>query len=303
MSSQKSKRTTVAVHNGDFHPDDVTAVAILSLYLNRPLNIVRTRDPKILAEIDYVFDVGGEYKPNKNKYDHHQQSFNLKRKNGVAYSSAGLAWKHFGEKIVGSREVWQKIDEKILQPLDAEDSGIELCESYFKNIAEYTFTDYLHALNNTWKEKTRSSLHAFEQAVADAKKMLEREIKRSQDNKLGEKNIKNIYKKTADKRIIVLDANYSWKKVLDNFPEPLFAIFPDFENNTWHATAVHVKGFKFKYRLNYPKNWAGKTGKELVEITGVPDAVFCHKHRFIAVAKSKGGAIALAKLALSSQKL
>ncbi|MEK7088001.1 MAG: MYG1 family protein, partial [Patescibacteria group bacterium] len=39
---------------------------------------------------------------------------------------------------------------------------------------------------------------------------------------------------------------------------------------------------------------------KLAEVTGVPDAVFAHRNRFMAVARSKEGAIALAKLALQS---
>ena len=288
----------VCVHSGKFHPDDVSAVAIISLYLNKPIQILRSRDPKVWAASDYVFDVGGIYDPATNRFDHHQESFTMKRGNGIAYSSAGLAWKHFGEKIAGSHEVWQKIDEKIIQPIDAEDNGQELYTNNFEGISPYTFGDHLHAFNLTWKEKS-GSLEAFEQAVIEAKKMFQREIKRIADNLLGQARVREIYEKASDKRIIVLDDHYSWAKVLDQNTEAFFVIVPDSENNTWHALATRDPHFKFKNRLNFPENWAGKRDEELAKITGVSDAIFCHKGLFIAVARSKEGAIALASLALN----
>jgi len=36
----------------------------------------------------------------------------------------------------------------------------------------------------------------------------------------------------------------------------------------------------------------------LAKVTGVPDATFCHNGRFLAVAKSKEGALKLAEIAL-----
>jgi uncharacterized UPF0160 family protein len=52
--------------------------------------------------------------------------------------------------------------------------------------------------------------------------------------------------------------------------------------------------------MNLPLEWAGKSGDELIQITGVTDAIFCHRERFIAVAESKEGAVKLAHLALAA---
>lgn len=35
--------------------------------------IVRTREPQLLAQCDVVVDVGGEYDPQRHRYDHHQR--------------------------------------------------------------------------------------------------------------------------------------------------------------------------------------------------------------------------------------
>jgi uncharacterized UPF0160 family protein len=301
MSSPRNKKIKVAVHNGTFHPDDVFAVAILSLYLGKRPEIIRSRDPKALAKAKYLFDVGGIYNPKKLKFDHHQESFKEKRKNGVTYATAGLVWKQFGKKVVGSNEVFEKIDMKIIQPIDAEDNGVELYKNNFEEIHPYTFGDYIHALNPTWKEKN-DGLKDFKDAVGEAEKILKREIKRAKDSLHAEKIILQTYKRTKDKRIIVLDDQYSgWKRVLGKFKEPLFVIKPVFENHNWHATAMNVEGFKFKNRLDFPKKWAGLANEKLQKITGVPDALFCHTKRFIVAAKSREGAIALARIAIKSK--
>jgi len=87
----------IAVHNGEFHTDDVFAVAILKLiYPN--LIAIRTRDKDKLKEVDARVDVGFKYDPSSGDYDHHQKEGAGKRKNGVPYASAGLIWKHFGKK-------------------------------------------------------------------------------------------------------------------------------------------------------------------------------------------------------------
>ena len=292
------KRIKVAVHDSKFHSDDVFSVAILSLYLNKPLKIFRTRDQKILSKMDYVLDVGREYNPSKFKFDHHQEGWNEKRENGILYATCGLLWKEYGTKITGSFELAQKIDEKIIQTIDAEDNGIEIYKNVIDGVTPYCVVDYISSLNPTWVEKEADELQAFKKAVAEARIILKREIKKSEDSLLGKKRIQEIYKKTEDKRILILDDDYSWKKTLSLYPEPLFVIKKYNDTKKWSIKAVPATGYKFKNRLNFPKSWAGKEGKKLIAITGITDAVFCHNKQFICVANSEKAAIELAKKAI-----
>ena len=50
--------TRAATHSGGFHADDVFALAVLRI-VHPDLEIVRTRDPEVLAAADYRVDVGG----------------------------------------------------------------------------------------------------------------------------------------------------------------------------------------------------------------------------------------------------
>ena len=66
------------------------------------------------------------------------------------------------------------------------------------------------------------------------------------------------------------------------------------------SLAVRDNPHQFKNRKDLPAEWAGLRDAELARVTGVADAVFCHRNRFMAVARTKEGAVALAKLALKT---
>lgn len=68
----------------------------LTVYFLKLLQeIVRSRDSKILDECDIVVDVGGVYDAEKQRYDHHQRSFQGEFGYGFTtkLSSAGLIYK------------------------------------------------------------------------------------------------------------------------------------------------------------------------------------------------------------------
>jgi uncharacterized UPF0160 family protein len=44
-----------------------------ALYENA--EVVRSRDPEVLAALDIVIDVGAVYDPENNRFDHHQRGF------------------------------------------------------------------------------------------------------------------------------------------------------------------------------------------------------------------------------------
>jgi len=104
-------------------------------------SLVRTRDPALLANCHTVVDVGGEYDPSRNLYDHHQRTFNTTFPNRpTKLSSAGLVYMHFGKAIIAQRlgvsedaegveVLWQKIYEDFIEALDAHDNGISAYDS------------------------------------------------------------------------------------------------------------------------------------------------------------------------------
>lgn len=293
------KEIKIVVHSGNFHADDIFAVATIELFLGEetPVSVIRTRDMEVIKNADYVADVGGVYDESKNRFDHHQVGGAGVRENSVPYASFGLVWKKFGEELCGSKDVANKIDQKIVQPNDAVDSGVNIAEPIFENIYPYNVYDFFDALSPSWKEKDNTD-EMFLKAVSYAKLILEREIKKTQDLEEAKQIVIREYENSADKRLIVFDQYYPSGEVLMGFKEPLFRVYPRKEG-TWAIEGIRVEHNSFERRKYLPESWAGKKDEELEKITGVLGATFCHTARFLAVAKTKEAILKLAELALN----
>ena len=306
--NKNKKLIKLVTHDGSFHADDIFACATLSLMLEKKQEkfyIIRTRDQEIIDNSDYVFDVGGIYNEKLNRFDHHQKGGAGERPaspsqggEGIPYAAFGLVWKKFGEELCGSRKAAEIIDKKLVASIDAHDNGYDLVENKHE-ISPYSIQHFFYSMKPTWQEENVTDDEMFLKCVEIAKEVLLREIIQAKDGVLAEDLVVSIYKNTKDKRIIVLDKHYPFEYILNNFSEPLFVVCPSKDKrNKWGARAVREDPKTFKNRKNFPASWAGLRNEELVKVTGVPDAVFCHNNLFMAVAKSKEGAIKLAELAL-----
>ncbi len=292
----------LVTHDGSFHADDIFACAALSLIVEKnreSVKIIRSRDEEIIASGDYVFDVGGVYDESKNKFDHHQAGGAGSREGGLEYASFGLVWKKFGMELCGTKKASDIIDMKLVVPIDAHDNGVDLAQNIFPEVSPYSIQHFFYSMKPTWRELDISDDEMFFKSVGMAKEVLRREIIQARDGVLAEGEVLSIYNNTKDKRIIVLDKHYPFEYILNTCPEPLFVICPSRDiRNKWGVRALREDPKTFKNRKSFPKSWGGLRDKELQDITGVKDAIFCHRGLFLAVAKSKEGAIRLAELAL-----
>jgi len=290
-------KVTVLAHSGQFHADDVFAVATLCLLLedSRRINIVRTRDDSLIQKAEYVVDVGGVYDPDKNRFDHHQIGGAGKRDNGVPYASFGLVWMKYGTKICRSEKVSTSIDQKLVQPIDASDNGVAISTRVFEKVSHFDVQSLIRSMNPDWMESHVGIDKIFLSAVEFAKKIISREIKLASDNVLGEGLVFDAYNKSEDKRIVVFDTQLPWEQVISKFPEPLYVIFP--KESGWRIKAVRNEADGFENRKNFPASWAGKRSPELSMLTGVPGGIFCHNNLFVAEAQTKEGALAMARIA------
>lgn len=127
----------IGTHNGHFHADEALAVYMLRLLPDyASATLVRTRDPALLDSCHTVVDVGGEYDSSKNRYDHHQRTFNSTFPNHqTKLSSAGLVYMHFGKAIIAQHTnlpldhpdvelLYQKLYDDFVEAVDANDNGI-----------------------------------------------------------------------------------------------------------------------------------------------------------------------------------
>jgi uncharacterized UPF0160 family protein len=115
----------VATHPGTFHADDVFAVAVLRL-VHGPVEVVRTRDKAVQDACDARIDVGGRHDPATGDFDHHQRGGAGERPNGIRLASFGLVWRAYGAQLAGGAEAAAAIDERLVQGVDANDTGQEI---------------------------------------------------------------------------------------------------------------------------------------------------------------------------------
>ena len=298
----EEKKIRIVTHSGTFHADELLAVAALELYLDgKPYEVIRSRDPEIFKTADYVVDVGGMYDPATNRFDHHQHGGAGMRENGIPYSAFGLVWKHYGEAISGSKEVAQAIDTQIGHPIDMGDNGVD----YYGLIrldTEPLILQFMVAMfRPTWKGGATHD-ERFLELVPILRRMLLLAIQVERDALEGGKFVEAAYHAAEDKRLIVIDRPYPWGSVLAAHPEPLYIVKPKSVGTHWEVECVRDNPYGFANRKDLPESWAGilEAENKLPSVTGVEDAVFCHMKRYVAVAKSKEGALKLAQKALNT---
>jgi len=295
------RQPKIIVHDGRFHADDIFASATLRL-LGEKGQILRSRDEKNITAGDYVMDTGGIYDPSKRRFDHHQIGGAGIRANGIPYAAFGLVWKEYGEKICGGSEAAARVEKVLVLPIDAADNGVTTFDPIPGKPFPYLVQSAFSAFMPTWKESSEVTDAHFVKLVGIAEEILAREVTHAKDFVEAEKELERIYRSTEDKRMLVLDRMYPWEEILVRYPEPLL-IVASRSLRVWKVEGALVAPGSFDRRLYMPEAWAGLRDGELAKASGVSDAVFCHNGRFIAVAKSKEGALALAKLALDAHRI
>ncbi|KAL8691184.1 MAG: hypothetical protein Q9218_003534 [Villophora microphyllina] len=150
----KTSPPLIGTHNGHFHADEALAVYMLRLLPTyTPSTLIRTRDPSLLSTCHTVVDVGGEYDPAQNRYDHHQRTFDTTfPQKHTKLSSAGLVYMHFGKAIIAQRTgldsqsedvdiLWKKLYNEFIEAIDANDNGISVYPSSETAKLEKRFND------------------------------------------------------------------------------------------------------------------------------------------------------------------
>jgi uncharacterized UPF0160 family protein len=292
---------TIATHSGLFHADEVFAIAVLSLHLSEEeITVVRTRDESIISSAHIAVDVGRKYDVGQFRFDHHQEGGAGVRGNGIPYASFGLIWKEYGLALLGgSMEAWEYIDQRLVCPIDAIDNGVSLSTNLYKDIYSFTIQDVVASYHGGFEASKEDHDKNFRIAVDFAQGVLKRELQKALEYQTLQKLVKESYDQSSQKKIIVLEGKYPWVDVLVTETEPVFVVYPDREGDRWVAKGVPVSSRSFERRKLFPLTWAGKIDGELQEVSGVPGALFCHTGRFIAVANSREGALALAEKALA----
>lgn len=287
----------IATHNGKFHADDVFGVTLL-LQLYPRATVVRTRDPKRLAKADIVLDVGGVYDPKAHRFDHHQNTSGA-RDNGIYYSAFGLLWQHYGRRFCNDDvKVWHRIDQALVQVIDAIDNGQDLYAISDYGVRPVTVSDVIGWFTPLTVSGDEKADDQFFVAVKLATQLLLRIRAKMQDAVAGERIFLDAYAATPDTRYVALDRFVPHAHIANRQPGLLYVVFPDI-NGEWRVQTVQAAMGSFESRVSLPQAWRGLEGEPFIRASGVSDGVFCHRSGFIAGARSRNGAMALLRQALA----
>lgn len=299
------KTIKVATHNGKFHPDEVLACAVLSLWAeknNSKLKITRTRDQKFIDEAEIVVDVGMVYDGDKKRFDHHQKGGAGVRENGLPYASFGLVWKHYGEAVSGSKELADLVEKKLVLPIDAKDNGVNISKTTDLGVLEYGLGDALSSFNTTWLEDSVSNEQQFFKALEFAKEVIKRELAEVGASLEGYRLTKDLILKQNTPEILILESYFDWGRAVSEFKNIKIVVYPNKNGENWHAQVGRDDLEDYDSdRVKFPVEWRGLRDGELAQVSGIPDAVFCTSSGWLAVARTRAAALQMAKLTLSNQ--
>ena len=291
----------VATHSGSFHADEVFAVAVLRL-AHADVEVVRTRDRGQLAAADIRVDVGHAHDPATGDFDHHQRGGAGGRPNGIRYASFGLVWREYGAALCGGDEaVAASVDASLVQGVDAHDSGQTIATSLVADVNVMSVSGVLAALNPRWDEPDDPATvdALFHEALGLAEGILRREIAGAAAAARAQRLVEEAVAARTDPQIVELDRGLPWHRAVHaGAPEALYVVVP--KSSGWGVQAVPSTPGQFANRKDLPEPWAGLEGEALAAVSGVPDAVFCHAARFLAVARSRDGALAMARAAVDA---
>ncbi|MFO0691961.1 MAG: MYG1 family protein [Polyangiales bacterium] len=265
----------VATHNGQFHADDVTAVALVRTFLDPGARIVRTRDPRLLDEADVVVDVGSVYDPSRRRFDHHQADYRGE------LSSAGMVLGALESEGRITPALARRLREELVDYVDAVDTGRSKPERGRPCLP--SIVGMIGDQAKTFAEHDRLFERAVELVVEIVRGLVAAERKTEEAKAALEGAMAEAVK--MGRRVVLLDRHHSWKEAyfaLGGASHPTdFVVFPG--ESDVRVVAIPPEPGSFGQKRPLPAAWAGLENEALSEATGVPGSVFCHKNRFIAV--------------------
>lgn len=245
----------IATHNGIFHADEVTAIALLKLFGDDEISVTRLKhETKDFSSYDMVIDIGRRYDGMK-YFDHHQY------KGGK--SSAGLIWEYLEEE-----ENYPSIS-KLIKMVDENDVGITKAKpfEYSSLIAHFNYH------NNIYGDKQEE---CFNKAVEFAYTILNSLKQNEEELEEAQSIVNNSFYFEGNRKIIELE-QYTrfWSRYINGqtMPDIKAVVWEDEEDGKW--------------KVKIPSKRPGSF--ELVAKPLKPDnsMEFVHESGFFGIAKDK----------------
>ncbi len=294
----------LVTHSGGFHADEVLSSVILT-QLFPEARVVRSRAPEwIKPGADrIIYDVGGAYDVEACIFDHHQRAAPL-REDGQPYSSFGLIWKHYGRDYLvatGAPEehveaLHASFDLAFVLPIDLTDNG---ALSPSGPLAGLTLPALLETLKPVFDDTDpNADDRKFQDAVVIARSFVEARIAQSAAKLRAEAVVLQAIVHTGQGRVLELPTGMPFRPAIvkAGADHLLFVVHP--REKDWCVTGIRRGDEGFELRADLPAAWAGLTNHDLETVSGVKGATFCHNGRFVAAAKTREAALAMADLAV-----
>jgi len=301
----------IATHHGQFHCDEVVAIAMLkTLPEYEKLPVVRTRDQKIIDRATVVVDVGSVYEPKNFRFDHHQNTFqDTYPEREIRLSSAGLVYKHFGKQVIEAISgeqvtdaVVTKVYDNFIMEVDAIDNGVEAAAE-LKYRIHTGLSMRVRRCNTSWLEASPPEVEnaRFKEALLICAQEILDQIRGVVKIWLPARKIVEEAFGKGDQEIIVLPRCCPWQEHLFDLEggenkTAKYVVFED-SRNGWRVQAVPKDLGSFHNRLPLPKPWRGQRDDEVSKISGIDGCIFVHASGFIGGNATKEGAMEMARVA------
>jgi uncharacterized UPF0160 family protein len=295
----------LVTHSGGFHADELLSSVILTR-LFPDAEIVRSREPSLITTADdrIIYDVGGQYDHQARIYDHHQRGA-PRRDTDQAFSSFGLVWKHYGHDYLEACNVPQQdiasihadFDARFVLPVDLVDNG-ELSPATAGALSALTLPALLETLKPVFDDcNIDAENRAFEHALSIARSFVEARIAGLAAKLRAEALVAEAIILAGPGHVLELPMGMPFRSAIlkAGAEHLLFVVHP--RASDWVLTGIRRSDDGFELRADLPESWAGLSNGALEAATGVSGASFCHKGRFIAAARSREAARAMADLA------
>ncbi len=276
-------QSSFGTHDGSFHADEVTACALLCLFGRIDKEKVhRTRDPKILAQCEYVCDVGGVYDARLRRFDHHQADYR------GSMSSAGMVLLYLREEGFLGDDLYDCFNTNLILGVDAHDIGqakLELGTASFSQIvSNFLPIEY----GGPEEEMNLAFFQALDFVIGHLDRIRRRHAYTVQCKAMVQKAM------AEGTNALLFDRPLPW---MENFFALGGAVHP--AQFVVMPSGVHWKlrgipptlSERMQVRTPMPHEWAGLREEALRKISGIPGAIFCHKGRFISIWETKEDAL------------
>ncbi|QFT58782.1 hypothetical protein FIU94_08085 [Sulfitobacter sp. THAF37] len=298
----------LVTHSGGFHADELLSSVVLT-QLFPQARLIRSREAGWItpASDRIVFDVGRAYDTDAGIYDHHQVPGPL-RPDGQPYSSFGLIWLHFGRAYLAALGVPEAavetlhagIDADFVLPVDLMDNGT-LDPGSAGALAGLTLPVLLETLKPDFDDRApQADDTAFATAQHIARAFLDAAVKGRAAKQRAAGVVKAAIEGAGDAAVLELPMGMPFRAVIEDAGADhlLFVVHP--RETDWAISAIRKHADSFALRADLPAAWAGLTGAELEQVSGVPGARFCHAARFLAIAADRHAALRMAALAVEA---